>query len=127
MDTIRGAVMRSPAICSIDYSSPHEVILGVDSSPIACGWILFQLDSKNSRFGSITWNEQECQYSQAKIELYGLFRALRVAKVWLIRLKCFTVEVDAKYIHSMLNNPDIQTNTAVNHWITRISLFDFAL
>jgi hypothetical protein len=37
------------------------------------------------------------------------------------------VEVDAKYIWGMLNNPDIHPNVAVNHWITGISLFDFTL
>jgi hypothetical protein len=38
-----------------------------------------------------------------------------------------TIEIDAKYIESMLNNPDIQPNTAMNHWIARILLFNFIL
>jgi hypothetical protein len=107
------------------------VILAVDSSYLTCGWILFQLDTEGhhhpAHFGSITWNDCESRYSQAKIELYGLFRALRAGKVWLIGLKHFTVEVNAKYIRGMLNNPDIQPNAAVNHWIMGISLFDFTL
>ncbi|KAJ8580938.1 hypothetical protein M405DRAFT_752561 [Rhizopogon salebrosus TDB-379] len=84
MDTLKQAVIQSPAIRPIDYKSSNPVILAVDSSYIACGWILLQLDDnlqrRPSRFGSITWNERESRYSQAKIELYGLFRALRATK-----------------------------------------------
>jgi len=131
MNSLKDAVIHSPAIRPIDYSSPLEVILAVDSSHIACGWILSQIDTEGhrrpSRFGSITWNERELRYSQAKIELYGLFRALRAAKVWLIGLKVFTVEVDAKYIRGMLNKPDIQPNAAMNRWIAGICTFDFTL
>jgi len=130
MDAIKNAIISSSAIQPINYTSQDEVILAVDSSHIACGWILSQVVNKKrypSRFGSITWNDCESRYSQAKLELYGLFRALRAAKVWLISLKHFTVEVDAKYIQGMLNNPDIQPNAAVNRWITGISLFDFTL
>jgi hypothetical protein len=38
-----------------------------------------------------------------------------------------TVEVDAKYIKGMLNNPDIQPNAAMNRWIAGILMFDFTL
>ncbi|KAG2739861.1 hypothetical protein P692DRAFT_20648703, partial [Suillus brevipes Sb2] len=71
----------------------------------------------------------ESRYSQAKIELYGLFRALKAMKVWIIGIKNFVVEVDAKYIKGMLNNPDIQPNAAVNRWIavSGILLFNFTL
>jgi hypothetical protein len=131
MDKLKAAVIASPAICPINYDSTNEVILAVDSSYLACGWILFQLDDNEqchpARFGSIMWNERKARYSQAKIELYGLFRALRAAKVWLIRLKTFTVEVDAKYIKGMLTNPDTQPNAAMNCWLAGIALFDFKL
>jgi hypothetical protein len=131
MDKLKDAIIHSPAIRPIDYSSHNEVILAVDSSYIACGWILFQVDNNGtrhpSRFGSITWNEREARYSQAKIELYGLFRSLKATKVWLIGVKNLTIEVDAKYIRGMINNPDIQPNAAMNRWIAGISLFDFKL
>jgi len=88
MDLLKDAVISSPAIRPIDYFSPNEVILAVDSSFIACGWILLQLDDNNDRrpsqFGSITWTPRKSRYSQAKIELYGLFRALKAMKVWII-------------------------------------------
>jgi hypothetical protein len=131
MDTLNEAIVNSSAIQPIDYSSPLEVSLAVDSSYIACGWILYQLDTEGRChpvcFSLITWNERESHYSQAKIELYGLFCALKAAKVWLIGLKSFTMEVDAKYIKGMLCNPDIHPNAAVNRWIVGISFFNFML
>jgi hypothetical protein len=85
MDELKTAIIHSPAIWPINYASSNEVILAVDSSYLACSWILLQLNDQGkhcpSRFGSITWNERESRYSQAKIELYGLFHVLKAAKV----------------------------------------------
>jgi hypothetical protein len=47
--------------------------------------------------------------------------------IYIIRVKNFIVEVDAKYLKGMLNNPDIQPNTTINRWIASILLFDFKL
>ena len=80
-----------------------------------------------NRFGSITWSERESRYSQAKLELYGLMRALRATRVHIVGAKELTVEVDTKYIKGMINNPDMQPNTAINRWIAIILLFDFKL
>jgi hypothetical protein len=113
MEFLKNAVITSPALRAIDYSSPNPVILAVDSSKIAAGFALFQLGSDKkrypSRFGSIAWNDKESRYSQAKLELYGLFRALRAFRIFIIGAINLHVEVDAKYIKGMLNNPDIQT------------------
>jgi transposase InsO family protein len=131
MDLLKSLVITSPALRPIDYTTEREVILAVDSSNIAVGFMLLQIgeDGKRypSRFSSITWNEVEARYSQSKIELYGLFRALRASRQWLIGVKRLTVEVDAKYIKGMLNNPDIQPNATINRWIAGILLFDFKL
>ncbi|KIO05552.1 hypothetical protein M404DRAFT_47366, partial [Pisolithus tinctorius Marx 270] len=37
------------------------------------------------------------------------------------------VEVDAKYIKGMINNPDLQPNVTINRWIAGILLFEFKL
>ena len=37
------------------------------------------------------------------------------------------VEVDAKYIKGMINNPDIQPSATINGWIAGVLLFDFKL
>src|SRR5271155_128343 len=106
--------------------SSNEVILAVNSSWIAVGFILSQMEDDGkrypSRYGSITWNEREQKYSQAKIELYGLFRALKALQIFIIGVENLTVEVDARYIKGMINNPDIQPNATLNRWIAGIWL-----
>ncbi|KAJ2930445.1 hypothetical protein H1R20_g6649, partial [Candolleomyces eurysporus] len=131
MEKIKHLVTTCPAIKPIDYSSGNKVILAVDSSQIAVGYILSQMGNDGlrycSRFGSITWNEQERRYSQSKIELFGLFRALKDVRIYIIMVKCLVVEVDARYIKGMINNPDIQPNATINWWIAGVLLFNFEL
>jgi RNase H-like domain found in reverse transcriptase len=77
MERLRTAIITSPALRPIDYTSDRPIILAVNSCPIAVGFILSQIGSDGKRypncFGSITFNERESRYSQAKLELYGLF------------------------------------------------------
>jgi len=80
-----------------------------------------------NRFGSLTLTPCEANYSQAKLELYGLFRSLRATRLWTVGAPNFVVEVDALYIRGMLNNPDIQPNATINRWIAGILLFSFTL
>jgi hypothetical protein len=47
--------------------------------------------------------------------------------IYIIGVKNLIVEVDAKYLNGMLNNPDIQPNATINRWIAGILLFDFKL
>jgi RNase H-like domain found in reverse transcriptase len=95
------------------------------------GFILSQMgdDGKRylSRYGSITWNEMEQKYSQAKLELYGLFQLLKATQTFIIGMENFIVEVDAKYIKGIINNPNIQPNATINRWIAGVLLFDFKL
>ena len=58
---------------------------------------------------------------------YVLMRTLQAFRVFIVGLKNLTVEVDAKYIKGMLNNPDIQPNTMINRWIAAILTFNFKL
>jgi len=131
MQAIKTAIIESSALISIDYTTDHAVYLSVDSSIRGVGWILAQdcPDGRRRplRFGSISWNDRESRYSQAKLELYGLFRALRTSCLYLIGAPNLIVEVDASYIKGMLRNPDIQPNASINRWIAAILLFDFKL
>ena len=131
MQRLKNAIVNSPALISIDYSTDRPVFLAVDSSFRGVGWILSQecADGKRrpSRFGSISWNERESNYSQPKIELFGLFRALRALRLHLIGVRNLVVEMDAVFIRGMLNNPDVQPNAVINRWIAAILLFDFKL
>ena len=99
----------------------------------AVGYLLCQCDADNPhirryvRFGSITLNDRESHFSQPKLELYGLFCALRSLKMYLISVQNLIVEVDAQYIKGMLSNPDIAPSASVNRWIVSILLFHFTL
>jgi len=77
MQALKHLADTCPAIRPLNYQSKNEVILAVDSSYMAVGYIISQLgdDGKHypSRFGSITFNDCESRYSQAKLELYGLY------------------------------------------------------
>jgi len=107
----------------------------VDSSHIATGMILSQevLDSTRklkkipSHYGSLPMPECAIRYSQPKLELFGLYRALRHWRIHIIGVKKLIVEVDAKFIKGMLNEPDFQPDTAINRWIQGILMFDFEL
>lgn len=131
MQILKDSILESPALRPIDYECGREVILAVDTSNIAVGYILLQIgeDGKRypDRFGSMALTEVESRYSQAKLELYGLFRALRAVRVFIFGVTNLTVEVDAKYIKGMINNPDLQPNATINRWIAGILLFQFTL
>lgn len=133
MDDLKNALIHSPALRPIDYTSSASVILAVDTSFIAIGYLLAQCDPDHpichyfARFGSITLNEHEAAYSQAKLEIYGLFRALRACKRYLIGVRNLVVEVNARYIRGMLNNPDEAPSASINRWIVSILTFHFAL
>jgi hypothetical protein len=95
------------------------------------GMILSQDDEEGkrrpARYGSIPMSERESRYSQPKLELFGLYRALRHWHLYIIGVRCFRVEVDAKYIQGILNNPDLQPDAAVNQWIQGVLMFHFEL
>ena len=131
MEALKDAIITSPALIPINYTSTRPVYLAIDSSWRAVGWILSQQcedgQRRPSRFGSIAWNERESRYSQPKIELYGLFRTLRALRMHIIGVTNLIIEMDALYVRGMLNNPDVQPNAAMNRWIAAILLFDFKL
>jgi hypothetical protein len=132
MENIKDLVTHSPALHPLNYTT-HDwpIILAVDSSITAVGYVLMQVgDDKHwypSRFGSIAWMECESQYSQAKLKLYGLFCALSAYRIYIIGVKNLIVEIDAKYLKGMLKNPGIQPNATINQWIAGILLFNFKL
>ena len=80
-----------------------------------------------AQYGSLPMDEPSSRYSQPKLELFGLYRALRHWCIYIIGVKKLIVEVDAKYIKGMLNEPDLQPNATINRWIQGIKLFDFEL
>ena len=130
-DTLKQLISSAPILRPIDYTSPLPVTLSVDTSYIAIGFILSQIDENGrrrpARYGSLPINDRESRYSQPKLELYGLYRALRHWRLYIIGICEFIVEVDAKYIKGMLNEPDLVPSNAINRWIQGILMFDFTL
>jgi hypothetical protein len=132
-EDLKTALIGSPALRPIDYTSDSPVILAVDTSQLAVGFYLCQADPANprkhyyARFGSISLNERERHFSQPKLELYGLFRALRAYKIFIVGVRNLIVEVDTRYIKGMLTNPDTVPSASINRWIVSILTFHFEL
>jgi hypothetical protein len=129
MDAIKEAIRNAPCLAPIDYESEGEVILGVDSSEIGVGWFIAQRQADGTlrycRFGSATFSDVVGRYGQSKIELFGLYTALIAARFYIFGVKRLVVEVDAKYLKGMVNNPDRIPDAATNRWIAGIRLFQF--
>jgi len=130
-DALKIAVSSAPSLHPINYSTDLPVVLSVDTSYIAIGFILSQYNESGRKcpacYGSLPINERESRYSQPKLKLYGLFRVLRHYRLFLYGVKNLHVEVNAKYIKGMLNDPDLQPNATINCWIEGTLLFNFKL
>ena len=132
-EELKHVLIQSLALKPINYSLDALVILAMDASFIAVGYYLVQCDADNpkkqyySRFGSTTLNSRESQFSQAKLKIYGLFRALRATRLYLIGCQNLIGKVDAKYIQGMLSNLDIAPSASINCWIILILMFHFTL
>ena len=128
---LKTLVSQAPALMPIDYKSGRPVILSVDTSIHGIGFVLSQegKDGRRvpARYGSIPLSGAETRYGQSKLELYGLFRALKAYKIHIVGVSKLKVEVDASCIKGMLNNPDVQASAPLNRWIRGILLYDFEL
>ena len=47
--------------------------------------------------------------------------------MYLLGIRNLIIEVDARYIKGILQNPDIQPTTSMNRWIMGILMFHFEL
>jgi len=129
--------------CEKGKLSEGRVVIAVDTAQEAIGYVLYQVfrsDDKELqgegepgkqkpllkkyplRYGSITLNEVESRYSQPKLELYGLFRALKALQhmVWGLYI---LVEADASFLEAMANSAGLP-NAAATRWAVFIHLFN---
>jgi hypothetical protein len=142
MERLKFLATTAPPLVAIEYelvskiTSPEFrdsdlglVTLAVDSSYIGAGWILSQVLDKGDLpilFGSVTFKEHESRYSQPKLELFGLFRALKAERHRLYGIH-FRVKVDARSLIEMINKPDLMPSAPGNRWLAFIHLFDFEI
>ena len=133
MADLKEALKDAVPLGNIDYENGGTVVLVVDTSWKAVGFYIYQLSDNDKKrktfikFGSITLNEREANFSQPKRELFGLKRALEASEYLLIGCRKLVVETDAKYIHGMLNHPEMGPNGTINWWIKKILMFHFEL
>lgn len=129
--TLKELVSQAPALRPIDYKCGRPVILSVDTSIYGIGFVLSQLDESGkripARYGSLPLSDEGTRYGQSKLELYGLFQALRHYRIHLVGVPKLIVEVDASSIKGMLNNPEPQASAPINRWIRGILMYDFEL
>ena len=127
---LKDLVTKAPALRPIDYHCGRPIVLAVDTSIYGIGFVLSQLDEKGrkvpARYGSLPLKPNEVRYGQSKLELYGLYRALRHFRAHISQVKNLVVQVDASSIKGMLNKPDEQPG-ALNRWIHGVLQFDFRL
>jgi hypothetical protein len=133
MADLKEALINFVPLGNIDYENDGAVVLAVDTSYKAVGYYIYQEDEETKqkktfiKFGSITLQDREARFSQPKRELYGLKRALEVCEYLLIGCRKLIVETDAKYIHGMLNHPEMGPNATINRWIEKILMYHFEL
>src|SRR6202522_1072533 len=130
MIELKEAIENSVPLGNIDYEDEGAVVLAVDTSWKAVGYYIYQESEKDEKkffffvkFGSITLNEREAKFLQPKRDLFGLKRTLEASEYLLLGCRKLVVETDAKYIHSMLNHPEMGPNATMNRWIEKILMF----
>lgn len=123
---LKAEVGQDRILAKLVYGESRPIFLAVDSSSIAAGLAIFQEDQHGVRqpvrFDSIPFTDVESRYSQPKLELCGVYKALRRCRIHLFG-QHFTLEVDAQSIVQMLNNPELPS-APMTRWLAYIKLFD---
>ncbi|CAD6918627.1 unnamed protein product, partial [Tilletia caries] len=122
MDEVKRIIAERTCLVELKYSDDMKPIqLGVDAGPLACGFWLGQENDEEvirvARYGSLPFNEREQGYSQAKRELYAVFRALKNFRHWLWGTRVI-VRTDAGFVKGMLANPELPNSAMYfRHWL----------
>ena len=128
---LKTLVTSAPALRPINYECNQPVILSVDTSIHGIRFVLSQLDEDGkripARYGSLPLPEVAQRYGQSKLELYGLFRALKHFAIFLEGAPKLRVEVDSSSIFGMLKNPEAKWESPLNRWIREIWGYRFKL
>lgn len=110
LEAAKEAFRNCGVIRPIDYSviDKYPPILAIDASYMGCGIELAQMDAESrrqpARFMTVYYNEMQQRYSQPKLELYGIFVGMKVARPWVHGCK-FILETDCSSVKQMINAP----------------------
>lgn len=74
-------------------------------------------------FDSVGFSDRESNYSQPKLELCGIMKAMKKTRSYLYGTH-FTLECDPSAIREMINAPDVPS-APMTRWLAYIHLFDF--
>lgn len=129
VEALKAEVGNDRLLVRLDYKCGRPITLAVDSSVIAAGLAIYQESAegerKPARFDSIAFSEVESRYSQPKLELCGVFKAVKRCRLELYGIH-FILEVDARSIVQMINNPELP-NSPMNRWLAHLKLYDFEI
>ncbi|KAE8221274.1 hypothetical protein CF319_g5338 [Tilletia indica] len=130
MDRLKAAAKGNHFLGVLDYTSTDDIVLSVDSSQIAVGFVLWQDRPEPAGrtvilYDSIAMTDTEQRYSQPKLELCGVYKAVRKLRYHLIGAR-FILEIDAMSLRQMLNRPDI-SNPAMARWVAHLKQYDFTV
>ena len=127
IEALKKEVGEDRILVKLDYTCGRPIILTVDSSTIAAGLALYQEDQAGARrpakFDSIAFSEVESRYSQPKLELCGVFKAVKRCRLYLYGIR-FILEVDARSLVQMLKNPEVPSSP-MNRWLAHLKLYAF--
>lgn len=136
---LKHRLTTAPVLVRVDYtlatsigppprsSDEGMIVVGVDSSWMGAGWVLYQIYENVKRptlYGSSTFTAAQQNYGQPKSEVFGTFVALKALRhrVWGVH---FRLEHDAVSLAKMLQQPDDVPNAPMLRWVSWIRLFDF--
>ena len=133
MQDLKDALEDAVPLGNIDYECDNPVVLAVDTSFKAVGYYIYEEGQSSKikkvfmKFGSITLNDREVRFLQPKREFFGLKKAPEVNENLLIGCRKLIVDTDAKYLHGMLNHPEMGPNATINCWIEKVLMFHFTI
>jgi hypothetical protein len=118
-----------PVLRQIEYDFGKPVIVTIEISSIAIGWVVDQDDVDGRwfavRFGAKILTKQQRAYLQIKRELLGVFTTLKTERNYLIGANV-VLETDCLLLLGIIANCSIP-NIAMLRWIAYIKLLNLVL
>jgi hypothetical protein len=122
MEGLKEILKSLPVLRQIEYDFNRSVIVTVDTSPNAIGWVVGQDDVDGRRFavrsGAKILTKRQQAYPQVKRELLGVFIILKAEKIYLIGTNVI-LETDCLSLLGMIANCSIP-NIVMLRWIAYI-------